>query len=313
MNFLLFFLDGVGLGDEDPSRNPLAAAPMPHLRALLGGQPLTAAAVGEYPQATLLALDATLGMPGAPQSATGQAALITGINVPQQIGGHYGPKPNPAVGAWLAGGGIFGELQAAGRSSALLAAYPPRFFEGIASGRRLLAALPWAAARAGVRLRDRDDLEAGQALSADFTAAAWRTQLGAPDTPLLTPTQAGARLAQLGRAHDFALFEYWLTDVAGHRRDPAAAHDLLALLDAVIGGLVAAWGDAPGLILITSDHGNLEDIGVKGHTRAHVPGLLLGPLAKRRDFGPQSGVPLRSLIDVVPAVRRALGLTNPSI
>ena len=99
---LFLFLDGVGLGENDPTINPLAGAEMPNLRALLGGQPLVASAAPfESQRATLLPLDACLGVPGTPQSATGQATLLTGRNVPAEIGYHYGPKPNPAVAAYL--------------------------------------------------------------------------------------------------------------------------------------------------------------------------------------------------------------------
>ncbi len=71
---------------------------MPTLIELLDGRRLLAGSapfVG--PRATLLALDATLGVQGLPQSATGQASLLTGQNVAAAIGEHYGPKPNPAV------------------------------------------------------------------------------------------------------------------------------------------------------------------------------------------------------------------------
>src|SRR5208283_4184720 len=102
MRVLFIFLDGVGLGIDDPNINPFARVEMPFLQSLLGGQKLLAGAapyMGE--RATLLALDAGLGVNGLPQSATGQAVLLTGINIPQEIGEHYGPKPNPAVAKFL--------------------------------------------------------------------------------------------------------------------------------------------------------------------------------------------------------------------
>ena len=43
-----------------------------------------------------------------------------------------------------------------------------------------------------------------------------------------------------------------------------AARTLLATFDEVLGGLVSAWDDAAGLILLTSDHGNLEDLSTRG-------------------------------------------------
>ena len=74
----------------------------PHLEALLGGRKLIAqSAPVETERASLVALDACLGVPGTPQSATGQATLLTGRNVPAEIGYHYGPKPNPEVAAYL--------------------------------------------------------------------------------------------------------------------------------------------------------------------------------------------------------------------
>ena len=38
MRLLFLFLDGLGLGTDDPATNPLVRADMPRLRALLGGQ-----------------------------------------------------------------------------------------------------------------------------------------------------------------------------------------------------------------------------------------------------------------------------------
>ena len=105
MRVLFIFLDGIGLGENDPNINPLARAKMPHLNALLDGRSLikdSAPFVGE--QATLLAIDPAVGVSGLPQSATGQGILVTGINIPADLGYHYGPKPNPEVAAFLEDG-----------------------------------------------------------------------------------------------------------------------------------------------------------------------------------------------------------------
>jgi 2,3-bisphosphoglycerate-independent phosphoglycerate mutase len=306
---LFLFLDGVGLGANEPTINPLAGAEMPNVRALLGGAPLVAStAPYESPRATLLPLDACLGVPGTPQSATGQATLLTGRNIPAEVGYHYGPKPNPAVAAHLKsangthGGNLFHTLQAAGKQGALLNAYPETYFGAIASGRRLYSAIPLAVVSAGIALKTTDDLRDGHALSADFTGQGWRERLSRADTPLLTPSQAGARLAELAAGYDLAFFEYWLSDYAGHGQDMPAALNLLATLDQVLGGLLAAWDDEAGLILITSDHGNLEDLSVRGHTTNPVPALVIGAAELRRRF--VAG--LRDLTDVTPSILRLL-------
>src|SRR6185369_1121173 len=111
MRVLFMFLDGVGLGADDPLINPLARAAMPNLCRLLGGRKMLAASAPYAgARATLRGIDPNLGVSGLPQSATGQAVLLTGVNVPAALGYHYGPKPNPETAAFLQDGGIFGEL-----------------------------------------------------------------------------------------------------------------------------------------------------------------------------------------------------------
>lgn len=285
MNVLFIFLDGVGLGAEDAALNPFAHASMPNLQALLGGKKLLAAtAPFEGPRATLLALDAALGVDGLPQSATGQAALLTGINIPKVLGYHYGPKPNPAIIPYLNGNTLFSRVKQAGQPAALLNAYPPRYFHGVNSGRRLYSAIPLAVTSAGLPLFTKEDLYAGRALSADFTASAWRTLLGFPDAPLMSPHAAGRKLAELARGYAFAMFEYWASDYAGHKQDMKWALEQLETLDGVLGGLLEYWDDDKGLILMTSDHGNMEDLSTRRHTNAMVPALIIGDSKTRAAF-----------------------------
>jgi len=302
MRILFIFLDGVGLGADDPVTNPFARVRMPSVEDLLGGRRLiTATAPLVTNHATLLALDATLGVPGLPQSATGQAVLLTGINIPARIGEHYGPKPSPAVAQFLLNGNIFSQLKSLGRSVALLNAYPPRYFRGVMSGRRLYSSIPLAVTSAGIRLFDKDDLFAGLALSADFTGTGWVDVLGFPDAPVHSPEAAGRLLAQVAARYDFSLFEYWSTDYAGHKQDMPWAMAQLETFDAVLKGLLSASGDDQ-LTLITSDHGNMEDLSTRRHTAARVPALLIGPVVQRRTFADG----LHDLTDVAPAIRRVL-------
>jgi hypothetical protein len=182
--------------------------------------------------------------------------------------------------------------------AALLNAYPQRYFDAIASGRRSYSAVPLAVTAAGLPLFTSADLRAGRALSADFTGEGW------PEPGLdgaHTPEGAGRRLAELSRQYGFAFFEYWLTDYVGHRGSLDEARQLLARFDAVLGGLLAAWDDAAGLIVITSDHGNLEALDHRHHTLNRVPTLVVG--AARRAF--VDG--LSDLTHLAPAVERYLG------
>jgi hypothetical protein len=281
LNHILFiFLDGVGLGSPDASTNPLATAEIPVLTALLGGRrPLAGVPRLESERALFIPTDAGLGVAGLPQSATGQATILTGRNVPREIGKHWGPKPNAEVAAILRQGNVFSRLTERGQRAGLLNAYPQRYFDAITSGHRGYSAIPLAVTAAGLPLLTADDLRAGRALSADFTGEGW------PDSgaPVYSPAEAGRRMAELASGYHFAFYEHWLTDYMGHRGSLDEGRAVVERLDAVLGGLLAAWDDAAGLIVITSDHGNLEDLSHKHHTHNAVPTLIIGD--QRQAFG----------------------------
>jgi len=208
--------------------------------------------------------------------------LLTGFNVPAMIGGHYGPKPNPQIAGIIKEDNLFKRLLRAGKSAALLNAYPPRFFHGVKSGKRLLSAIPLAVTSSGLPLFTQDDFYTQKAMSADFTGEGWRTMLGYQDSPVFPPHLAGQLLASLAERFDFSLFEYWASDYAGHGQDMGKAVELLEVFDQVLGGLVGSWKHDEGLIFISSDHGNLEDLSTRRHTSALVPGIVIG--GQRREF-----------------------------
>jgi len=304
MRVLMLFLDGIGLGDDDPSVNPFAAANLPTLSALAGGRKwLRDTPRTDTGRALFMPTDPRLGIPGRPQSATGQAAIITGRNVPQEIGEHYGPHPNPPIRAIIEEGNIFTRLVAAGKTAARLDAFPPSYFAAIDRGKRLRTALQHAGHVAGIPMRGADDLYAGRAFSADWTGEGWREVLGYPDAPVLSATEAGRRIAEVSRGYDFSLFSTWITDEIGHRGPLERGIAILERFDAVMAGLLEAWQDDDGLIVITSDHGNLEDVSIRQHTENDVPTVVIG--AGRAAFGEE----FRALTDLTPAILRAVNLT----
>lgn len=305
MRVLFIFLDGIGLGESNPETNPFATAKMPNLNRLLDGRSLlkdSAPFHGEH--ASLLAVDPAVGVSGLPQSATGQAILLTGKNIPAELGYHYGPKPNPEVAAFLKDDTLFSNFAKAGKKTALLNAYPPRYFHGIDSGKRLYSSIPLAVTNAGLPLFKHDDFFAGRALSADFTGEGWRTMLGFPDAPVMDATHAGLKLGALAMAYDFSLFEYWASDYAGHKQQLDEAIRLMETFDSILGGLVDEMeeetrrsGDEL-LVLVTSDHGNMEDLSTRRHTDADVPALVIGEKSAREEF--TRG--MNDLTDIAPAI-----------
>jgi hypothetical protein len=302
MHLLFIFMDGIGLGENHSETNPLARAKMPNLNKLLEGRAWLKEAApfhGEF--ASLLAVDPAVGVSGLPQSATGQAILLTGINIPAELGYHYGPKPNPEVAAYLKEATLFSRFVKAGKKAALLNAYPPRYFDGIDSGKRLYSSIPLSVVNAGLPLFRHDDLFAGRALSADFTGGGWRSMLGFKDAPVMEPVQAGRKLAALAQEYDFALFEYWASDYAGHKQQMENAIQQMETFDQILAGLTEAW-DEDGLILVTSDHGNMEDLSTRRHTDADVPALVIGNKTARDEFTRD----MRDLTDVAPAIWRTV-------
>ncbi len=301
MRVLFLFLDGIGLGENNPETNPFSRADMPNLQRLLDGRSLLRGSApfhGEF--ASLVAVDPSVGVSGLPQSATGQAMLMTGKNIPAELGYHYGPKPNPAVAAYLKDGTLFSDFTKAGKKAVLLNAYPPRYFDGVNSGKRLYSSIPLSVTSAGIPLFKDEDLFQGRAMSADFTGEGWRTMLGFLDAPVMEPDQAGRTLGRLAKEYDFSLFEYWASDYAGHGQEMDTAVRLMETFDGVLGGLVEAWDE--GLILVTSDHGNMEDLSTRKHTAADVPALVIGDRAGRDEFTRN----LNDLTDIAPAIRKVV-------
>src|SRR5205823_13836653 len=115
-----------------------------------------------------------------------------------------------------------------------------------------------------------------RAFSADWIGQGWRKVLGYADAPVMTAAEAGGRMAELARESDFSMFTTWITDEIGHRGPLERGVNYLELFDSVMAGLLDAWDDDDGLIIITSDHGNMEDLSIRHHTENDVPTVVIG-------------------------------------
>ncbi len=299
----MLFLDGIGLGDDDPETNPFAIAHMPTLTGLTNGNRwLRSTGRQESPSALFIPTDPRLGVPGRPQSGTGQAAILTGLNVPQMIGEHYGPKPNLATRELIAKDNFFKQVRRAGKKTALLDAYPDGLHYDIARGKTLRSSIQQAAYEAGQELFGMNELKNRQALTPEWTGESWHSYLKLYDTPVYTPREAGHLLVELSRNYDFAFHSHWMTDHVGHRGPLSRGVELLELFDGVMTGVIEAWDNAEGLIIITSDHGNMERIGNRNHTENDIPTLVIGnaKMAFADDF--------HDLTGYVPRLAQLLGV-----
>ncbi|WP_242344517.1 alkaline phosphatase family protein [Anaeromyxobacter terrae] len=283
---LFVFVDGVGAGLPDPDRNPLARADLLLSRFADGtGAPLPAGG-----RAVLA--DACLGVPGRPQSATGQTTILTGENAPAHLGRHVLGFPNAPLRELLRARSLFRALAAAGRTAVFANAYPIAYLRALgleadgepelALGRRRprAAATTIAYAAGGFRFRTWADARAGRALTHDLTGR--RARAHGVDLPERAPEEAAAILSAQAADADLALVEFFETDEAGHAQSMPDALDALQRVDAFLRALVEALGPDDALV-VASDHGNVEDLSIRNHTRAPVPVLGFGRAAPALD------------------------------
>lgn len=293
MAVLFIFIDGLGLGPDDPGINPLAAASTRWFR-LAGALP----APGTDGR-VVVATDATLGVPGLPQSATGQTALLTGKNAAFLAGRHINGYCTRRLAELLEAHSLFGRLKGAGRPVAFANAYTPRFFRDKVR-LRFPSVTTVAQRKAGMALRTLEDLARGEALYQEFTNHLLRAQ--GYDVPVLTPAAAGARLAALAARQEFTMFEFFQTDLCGHAQDFPRALRLLEDLDLFLTAVLEGTDLARDLVVVASDHGNLEDLSRRTHTVNPVPTMVWGTGAEA--FAGR----IRTIADLAPAVLARLGV-----
>lgn len=274
MHFVMIFLDGFGLGKEQD--NPIVAARTPNLDRLLGGHYLWGQERRlKTEQVVLAPLDATLGVPGIPQSATGQTTLWTGVNAAKALGYHLNAYPNPQLIEIINERSIFKQLKELDKKVTFANTFNDFYDEWIRTGFRKHTASTLSALAGEVPLRKVKELMAGEGVYQDMTNALIKELIPDSEVPIITPYEAGQNLGRLALQYDFTLYEFFQTDVRGHKQDWEKAVALIEQIDEFIGGFMSIVGEAKEEVawLLTSDHGNIEDFSVKGHTLNPVPAL----------------------------------------
>ncbi len=306
LHILFIFIDGLGLGAPDAQTNPLATLTLPAFKTLAANQPWTnTLAAQQTPAHIVKPIDACLGMEGLPQSGTGQATLFSGINCAEAAGRHFGPYPHSTSKPILTAHNVFAQVKRAfdkeAEPAAFANAYPPPFFAH-AEKRNRWTVTTFSCMAADVQIRTTATLQAGRALTAEISNTAWRERLGI-DVPIITEQEAAKRLLDLSADHAFTLFEYYLSDKAGHSQSMEKATTVLHALNRFFEGILHHLNPQNTLLLITSDHGNLEDLSTKSHTTNPVPLVAYGR-------GADHFKEVTSLLDVTPAILETLQSEN---
>ena len=290
MSVILFFVDGLGIGTRG-AHNPFdgltEAAP---LAVFQDEEPLIVF------DGRLVRTDACLGVEGRPQSASGQTTILTGINAPAKLGYHKQGFPNEALREIITEHSIFLQLKRAGVAPNIFAnAYTPRFFD---TRPRWVSATTVAVEAAGMYFLNLDDLRAGRAVFQDYTNE-MLIERGL-NIPRRTPEQAAEALAAIARKHRFTLYEYFITDKVGHAQDMSAARIVLVNLARLVRHLLSQLDLTRTTLLLTSDHGNIEDLSLRNHTLNPVPTLIWG------EHQEQLAARVHNLADITPAIFEVL-------
>ncbi|RKZ16455.1 peptidase [bacterium] len=287
---VLLFIDGYGWGAEDPAVNPTLTYDGGLLRLPTrpaDGSPVSHAGGWARP------IDAVLGVDGVPQSATGQTTLLSGVNAQAAFGKHLTGFPNDLLRSILLEHSVLKQITDLGHPACFLNAFRPRFFELPRERQLQFSATTVTNLAADLPFFTLDDVTAGRAVYQDFTHAELRAR--GFDLPPMAPGEAGRIIAAATRTYDFVLYEYFQSDKAGHSGEVVRIQTILAGLDALLEALLEARADDT-LVVLTSDHGNLEDVTTRRHTTNPVPLMAWGPGARELVAG------ITRLDEVTPAL-----------
>jgi len=283
---LLFFIDGLGIGERGEQNplvrieniEPLAHFPYERSKIIFDG--------------VLIPTDARLGIGGRPQSASGQTTILTGVNAPQFLGVHKQGFPNQALRDVIAEHSIFLQLKRNNIEPNVFAnAYTPKFFT---DNPRWKSATTCAVEAADLPFRKLSDLLGRKALFHDFTNKSLIEMNF--NVPLFSPAGAGEILAELAATHQFTLYEYFITDKIGHAQSFENAEIYLPQLAAFVRETLRRIDLETTTVILTSDHGNIEDLSVRTHTLNDVPTIVWG---RRRHEVSQK---IKDLSDLTPTV-----------
>lgn len=284
MKIIFLFIDGFGLGEEDKSRNPVIAAHTPNIDYI-------------FKNFNVVPVDATLGVEGLPQSATGQTAVFTGINAPKVLGRHLSGQPTQTLKDIINNTNLFKELANLGYKVTNANVYRQEYLDMMLdpSNRKYRPSVTSVMSlSAGVKLRTVDDYKQGLGVYHDITGHILLEN--GYDVDIITPGEAAQRLKNISRDYDLTLFEHFMTDIIGHSMNMEEAIREIQLLDEFLGELIRIIDLKEDIIFITSDHGNIEDMSIKTHTYNKVPVAVIGDM---------SGLPelkIKSLLDITPYV-----------
>ncbi|MBE0664671.1 MAG: hypothetical protein IH584_02545 [Candidatus Aminicenantes bacterium] len=302
---IFLFVDGCGVGRADPG-NPFFMAKSSYLPFWPGAMVL--------PDGTPIAtIDATLGIPGSPQSASGQTALFCGVKAAEIANRHRNGYPDQVLRSIILKKNLLSALQKNGVSARFLNAYP--LFEDYFSSKhiaikpdgrlwfstvfperfkRMVSVTSCMMLASGQKPFGSAAIQRKKALYQDYSNRQLNEQ--GLSLPEFSPQKAADIIYHASRRFEFILYEYFQTDLYAHRRPFAECVGLITELDTLVGALLSRLDKKNDTLILTSDHSNLEDFYRRGHSRNPVPFLAWGR------HGASLRKKIKSLSDVSPEI-----------
>ena len=278
LNILFVFIDGLGIGSDDPKRNALLDSRFPTLGKLI---------------ASATPVDACLGVDGLPQSATGQTTLLTGENASKVMGRHVEGFPPPTLKTLIESENLFSKLQNLGQRCTFANSYWIDDPHTIPLRRQSVTTVM--SLKAFGAVRGKEELLAGKAVNHDITR--WTMHTRGYTSELISPETAAEHLITVAEENNFTLFESFLSDRAGRSGDPELVFQCRETLERFLSAVIPFAEKTNRLFLLCSDHGNIEDNSTKRHTKNPVPLVALGT-------GASTFNSVKSLADITPAILR---------
>lgn len=224
-------------------------------------------------------------------------SIYTGKNAPKAVGRHISARPTSTLVEMVNKDNLFKMLINRGYSVTFVNVYTKETLDklekepdgmmkpSVTTLLNLSAALPF---------RTLEDYMSGNGIYHDITGEALREK--GYDVPLTTPEKAADNLYRISRNYDFTLFEFFVSDFAGHSQDMDQAVAILERLDRFFGALVKQMDLNNEALVIVSDHGNIEDLSVPTHTMNPVPVFFI---TKTKTLSKDK---ITAITDILPAV-----------
>ena len=281
---VFLFVDGLGIGKKDES-NPFFVKEFPFFENLFR----------KFTYYT----DPRMNQEGLPQSATGQTAIYTGYNAPKYIGKHKEGFPCSKLKKLIKEESIFKKLIELNYKPAFANTYLIDDIEDIIKSRYVSVTTYMTITSLG-KVRSLKELVKGEGVFQDIENRMianeeifeGRYKRMFPnieekiDATLLkqvkpiSPEKAARNLLKVAKKNHFTLFEYFQTDIAGHKQDMEMAIEKLTLLETFIAEIVNSLNLNKDTLFIISDHGNIEDLSIPTHTYNKVPFVVMGKARK---------------------------------